>query len=83
MDAVIETFKGSKEPVFVVFITDGGISKAKAIKDAIRVSADYPIFWKFVGLGGHNYGILEELDIYRPTDRQYQLFAIDDFNQNV
>lgn len=82
MDAVIETFKGSKEPVFVVFITDGGISKAKAIKDAIRVSADYPIFWKFVGLGGHNYGILEELDNF--TDRlidNTNFFAIDDFNK--
>lgn len=82
MDAVIKTFKDSKEPVFVVFITDGGVSKTKAIKDAIRVSANFPIFWKFVGLGGHNYGILEELDDF--TDRlidNTNFFAIDDFKK--
>lgn len=80
MQNVIKHFKKSAEPVYVVFITDGGISKTRAIKDAIRESADYPIFWKFVGLGGHNYGILEELDDF--TDCRLDntdFFPIDDF----
>lgn len=80
LEEITDTFKNSKLPVFVVFITDGGISKTKAIKDAIRRSADYPIFWKFVGLGGRGYGILEKLDTF--TDRRIDnthFFPIDDF----
>lgn len=80
MEEVIGTFKNSKEPVFVVFITDGGISKTRAIKELLRESANYPIFWKFVGLGGRNYGILENLDDF--TDRQLDntdFFPIDNF----
>lgn len=80
MEEVIDYFKTSDLPVYVVFITDGGISKTRAIKEAIRRSANYPIFWKFVGLGGSNYGILENLDTF--TDRRVDnsnFFAIDNF----
>lgn len=80
MEEVIDYFKTSDLPVYVVFITDGGISKTRAIKEAIRRSANYPIFWKFVGLGGSNYGILENLDNF--TDRRVDnsnFFAIDNF----
>ncbi|WP_284069803.1 VWA domain-containing protein [Escherichia coli] len=77
---IVDYFKDSKIPVYVVFITDGGISKTRAIKDAIRRSANYPIFWKFVGLGGSSYGILKNLDDF--TDRRVDnthFFAMDDF----
>lgn len=80
MEELIETFRHSDLPVYVVFITDGGISKTRAIKEAIRHSANYPIFWKFVGLGGSNYGILQDLDNF--TDRRIDnthFFAIDNF----
>lgn len=82
MEEIVETFKNSKEPAFIVFITDGGISKTSAIKNVIRMSAEYPIFWKFVGLGGSNYGILESLDDF--TDRlidNTNFFSIDDFKK--
>jgi hypothetical protein len=64
----------------IVFITDGGVSQTNAIKDVLRKSAELPIFWKFVGLGGSSYGILEELDDF--TDRlidNTDFFPIDDF----
>lgn len=80
MEEIVDYFKNSDMPVYIVFITDGGISKTRAIKDAIRRSANYPIFWKFVGLGGSNYGILEKLDNF--TDRlldNTNFFAIDNF----
>lgn len=80
MEEIVDYFKSSKLPVYVVFITDGGISKTREIKDAIRRSANYPIFWKFVGLGGSNYGILKKLDGF--TDRRVDnthFFAMDDF----
>lgn len=80
MEEIVDYFKDSKIPVYVVFITDGGISKTRAIKDAIRRSANYPIFWKFVGLGGSSYGILKNLDDFtdRRTDNTH-FFAMDDF----
>jgi len=59
MNVLIDTFKHSKEPVFVVFITDGGINQTRAIKEAIRESANAPIFWKFVGLGGRKYARIQ------------------------
>ncbi len=80
LEEIIDTFKHSDLPVYVVFITDGGISKTRAIKEAIHRSANYPIFWKFLGLGGSGYGILEQLDTF--TDRRIDnthFFAIDDF----
>lgn len=80
MEEIIDYYRESKTPVYIVFITDGGINKTRAIKDAIRRSANYPIFWKFVGLGGSNYGILKNLDDF--TDRKIDnthFFAMDDF----
>nr|WP_314420238.1 VWA domain-containing protein [uncultured Erwinia sp.] len=80
MEEIVDSFRHSDLPVYVVFITDGGISKTRQIKEAIRRSANYPIFWKFVGLGGSNYGILENLDDFsdRRVDNSH-FFAIDDF----
>jgi len=81
MQDIINTFRNSQEPVFVVFITDGGISKTGQIKEAIRESARLPIFWKYVGLGGSNYGILEKLDAF--TDRlvdNTHFFPIDNYD---
>lgn len=80
MEELVDYYCDSKIPVYIVFITDGGISKTRAIKDAIRRSSNYPIFWKFVGLGGSNYGILKNLDDF--TDRKIDnthFFAMDDF----
>lgn len=80
MEEIIDYYQDSQRPVYIVFITDGGISKTRAIKDAIRRSANYPIFWKFVGLGGSNYGILKNLDDFvdRRVDNTH-FFALDDF----
>ena len=39
MEEIVDYYRDSKLPVYIVFITDGGISKTKAIKDAIRRSA--------------------------------------------
>ncbi len=52
----------SKLPTLIVFLSDGGVTDNKGIKKAITNAAKYPIFWQFVGLGGSNYGILEDLD---------------------
>lgn len=49
-------------PVYVVFISDGGVSEAKKIKKILQEASSQPIFWQFVGIGGRNYGVLEKLD---------------------
>ncbi|MEI7795389.1 MAG: VWA domain-containing protein [Methylococcaceae bacterium] len=62
MQEIFERYKSSKLPVLIIFITDGGISEAKKIKQILTDSADYPIFWQFVGVAGSGYGVLQELD---------------------
>lgn len=82
MKDIINFYRDSHLPVFIVFITDGGIQKTREIKDCIRESATLPVFWKFLGLGGRNYGILEKLDSFsdRLVDNTH-FFPIDDYER--
>ena len=79
---IIREFRNSTSPVYVVFITDGGINKTREIKEKIVESSGCPIFFKFVGLGGNNYGILEKLDNLsgRPVDNTH-FFPIDNYER--
>jgi len=58
---VIESFQASKDktPMFVVFISDGGVSENRKITQLMVDAAKLGIFWQYVGLAGRNYGILE------------------------
>ena len=49
-------------PVYVIFISDGGVHDNRGIERCIKESVKLPIFWQFIGLGGYDYGILEKLD---------------------
>lgn len=64
MEMVIEHYEkaGDKTPVYILFISDGGVSENKKITELIKRAAALPIFWQFVGLGGSGYGIFEKLD---------------------
>lgn len=81
MKKIIDQYKKSKLPVYVIFISDGGIYKERAIKKLMISSSCYPIFWQFVGIGGMDYGILEELDEMegRLVDNA-NFFSIDNIN---
>jgi len=72
---------GDASPVYVIFISDGGVSQDRVISQIIKDSARLPIFWQFVGVGGRNYGVLERLDSMsgRVIDNA-GFFAIDDLN---
>lgn len=50
----------SNEPVFIIFINDGGV--VKPIKKVIVDSAVQPIFWQFVGIGHSDFEVLKQLD---------------------
>ncbi|MGB1238715.1 MAG: vWA domain-containing protein [Pseudomonadales bacterium] len=80
MRDVIDFYKGSELPAYVVFITDGGVHQSSKIKTLMKEASSEPVFWQFVGLGGSNYGVLEELDDMggRVVDNA-DFFQIDDF----
>jgi stress response protein SCP2 len=78
---VIEHYQNTQLPVLVIFISDGGVSQNKVIKQLLTDAASLPIFWQFVGIGGRNYGVLEKLDTMtgRVVDN-CGFFALDDLN---
>ena len=64
MKAVTEFYQndGLDVPVYVLFISDGGVSDNRGITKIMTEAAKLPMFWQFVGLGGRGYGILKKLD---------------------
>lgn len=80
MEDIVKTYKGTDLPVYVLFITDGGVSNTGGITKIMKEASKEPIFWQFVGVSGRNYGILEKLDTMegRYVDNA-NFFALDDF----
>ena len=64
MKAVTEFYQkdGLDVPIYVLFISDGGVNDNRGITRVMTEAAKLPIFWQFVGLGGRGYGILKKLD---------------------
>lgn len=84
MEQVIDHYQksGDRTPVYVLFISDGGVSENRKISRLMTDAAKLPIFWQFVGIGGSGYGILEKLDDMqgRVVDN-CNFFALDDLRQ--
>lgn len=82
MQEVLQEYKGSRLPAYVIFITDGGVGSESAIKKVLVEASREPIFWQFVGVGGSSYGVLERLDNMggRYVDNA-NFFALDDFKK--
>lgn len=84
MKAVIDYYAKSQDttPIYIIFISDGGVHENRKIEKMVRDAASLPIFWQFVGMGGHGYGILEKLDTMtgRVVDN-CNFFAIDDLRR--
>lgn len=83
IEQAIEFYRRSNgsTPVYILFISDGGIYDSRRIIKLITEAARLPIFWQFVGLAGRNYGILEKLDDMpnRVVDN-CNFFALDDLH---
>lgn len=84
MEAVIDfyTKSGDRSPVYVLFISDGGVHENRKITKLMTDAAKLPLHWNFVGLGGRSYGILEKLDDMggRIVDN-CSFFALDDLHE--
>ncbi len=80
MQEVLAEYRKSRLPVYVLFITDGGVGSERKIKKILTEASHEPVFWQFVGVGGSGYGVLERLD---NMDGRYvdnaDFFALDDF----
>ncbi len=82
MREILNFYRKSQLPAFVVFISDGGVGSSSEIKQVLTEASNFPIFWQFVGLGGSNYGVLEELDTMRGrTVDNANFFHVDDLNR--
>ena len=79
MREILDFYRRSELPAFVVFISDGGVGSGSDIKKVLVEASKFPIFWQFVGLGGSGYGILQELDTMsgRTVDNA-NFFHVDD-----
>lgn len=49
-------------PIWVMFISDGGVAHNEDIEFILKWSSTLPIFWQFMGIGGSSYGALEKFD---------------------
>lgn len=80
MKQVCDEYHKTKLPVYVIFVTDGGVGREEEIRKILYKSSRKPIFWQFVGVGGKDYGILESFDtmLFRYVDNA-NFFALDDF----
>ncbi|WP_419883056.1 VWA domain-containing protein [Peribacillus sp. B-H-3] len=58
--------ESSSLPVYLIFINDGGIKKAKKNQDSVANvlidSSKEAIFWQFAGIGDGNFDVLRKLD---------------------
>lgn len=83
MRMVMDFYRQSadKTPVYILFLSDGGVHENRAITKLMMEAASQPFFWQFVGLGGSGYGILEKLDDLpgRIVDN-CSFFAMDDLH---
>lgn len=73
--------QNDKTPVYIIFVSDGGVHENRSITKLMTEAASQPFFWQFVGLGGSSYGILEKLDDMpgRVVDN-CNFFAVDDLH---
>lgn len=63
LQLILNKYKAPQpNPVFVIFITDGGNADKPATKEVIRELSAEPIFIQFVGIGKEDFPFLHKLD---------------------
>lgn len=62
MDEIIRAFPNPATPVQVIFLSTGGVGRSRDIREMLARSANTGIFWRFIGVGGAGYGILNAVE---------------------
>ncbi|MES2886692.1 MAG: VWA domain-containing protein [Pseudomonadota bacterium] len=62
MKLVLQSYAGSRLPVYVLFVTDGAPGDRSASQKVIREASKQGVFWQFIGVGGERFDFLEKLD---------------------
>jgi len=63
IEDIVNKYKNDKIPTFVIFITDGDNGDKPETIAAMKNASNYPIFFKFVGIGNNErFLFLEKLD---------------------
>lgn len=60
--SLLNQYSEAKQPVFVIFITDGDNADHAATEDVIRKLSHTNVFIQFVGIGHAGFSFLEKLD---------------------
>lgn len=66
-EEIVKSFIPLKEPIYVIFITDGNNDDQYQSREIIKEAAKAGIFIQFVGIGNQSFSFLKELDTM--TDR--------------
>lgn len=81
LQLILDKYKSSTLPVYIMFIVDGGNDDKKQTEEIMRELSKYPIFIQFVGIGNARFDFLEKLD--NLTDRvvdNANFFKVSDIN---
>ena len=62
LELIKEKYKKSKQPVFILFLTDGNNSDKKPSEALIKELSFYPVFFQFIGIGREEFTFLNKLD---------------------
>lgn len=74
--------KSFKDPVYVIYITDGQNDDKAATEAILRESSNFPIYFQFVGIGKASFAFLEKLDdLSGRTIDNAGFFQVNDLSQ--
>lgn len=62
MTEVLSSCQPFAFPTYILFITSGNVPLNSQIEQMTVYSSQFPVFWQFLGMGGSQYGIFENIN---------------------
>lgn len=82
MRDIMMIYGARREPVMVLFVTDGRIASDWEIEEILIKTSRFPVFWQFIGIHGEEYGVLSRLEQIDGRHTQNAAFmALDDIDE--
>lgn len=80
-------YGGLREPVMILFLTDGRLSAEWEMEEILIKTSRFPLFWQFVGVHGEEYGMLEQVEQldgrYSKNAGFFKVNDIDDLSESA